>query len=749
MKRLIPLILVSMLLLFVPARIEAAELISGWVLDAAGRPVAGSQVELYHWKGGLAGHTTVGADGSYQFQAGYGPGLYQVRAVAKGYRFAESGWSFGAGLSAKQIRLTPLFGEVRLRLTDQEGAPLAGTAWLAHPGGALVRTFPVTEGVAVAGEVLPGSYQLLLHVPGYGVSAQPVQVTAGERSQVSLSLAPQGARLTGQALDRVTGSPLKGTVELLAANGNRLLSAALDDGGRFRLNAPGGAGEVRLRVWAPGYQELLTEPFVAAGVLRTATSSGAELAQSSAIAAKDWSAAEALRLQPLFGTVDGVLLNRFGRGLPRTQVYLVRDGIGEVAAAQTDADGHFQFAKVPAGSGYRVVADQIVDTAAVESLFPPISAPFVVNGGLQSRITLATGAQPTQPVSSGLLAGVVRTPAGEPVADATVTLYRYSKVERTVKSGPDGRFTIDNVPGTQQDGWSNPPLSLRVTKPGYLSARSVTVAGQNAYDFHVPGFGLVDLDVTLNPEQVVARGRVADQKGAPVAGASVVLQGRTERYTAQTDQSGRYQVTVAQAEAPFLSLSVEVAGYQAKSGIAVGAGLAATGDLPSLILEPLEMVRTGQLLSVSGEGVGGERLTLWSSGAEPVGTVMTDPAGGFRLPLPAGQETALLTGPAAALHVTRTGPLLTAVNGPAPGEVVGWVRNAQGQPVSGSTVTLIEEGVGTVAEMPSGTDGSFRFTGVLAQGSGWYILRTGGVPFGAPFLLPAGERSLQTLWLRK
>lgn len=730
MKRLIPLILVSMLLLLVPARTQAAELITGWVLDPSGRPVAGAQVELYHWKNGLLSFTAVGPDGSYQFPASYGPGLYQVRAVAKGYRLAESGWSFGAGLSAKQLRLSPLFGEVRLRLTDEEGAPLEGTAWLAHPSGALAQTFSVTDGVAVASEILPGSYQLLLHVPGYGIAAQAVQVTAGERSQVAVALTPGGARLSGQVLDSTTGRPVKGTVELLAADGTRITSSTLDDGGRFRLTAPTGSGEVRLRAWAPGYQELVTEPFAATG-------------------ARDWSAAEALRLQPLFGSVEGVLINRFGRALPRTQVYLVRDGIGEVAAAQTDSNGHFEFAKAPAGSGYRVIADQIIDASAVESLFPPITAPFEVKGGRESRVTLATAAQPTQPVSTGLVTGVIRTPNGEPVADATVTLYRYSKAERTVKSDADGRFSIDHVAGTQQDGWSNPPFSLRVTKAGYLSARAVSLAGQNAYEFHLPGFGVADLAITLNPEQVVAQGRVADSKGTPVAGASIVLQGRTERYTTQSDQSGRYRVTIPQTEVPFASLSVEAAGYQAKSGIAVGVAVTGTGALPSLTLEPLQLVRTGQLLSTTGEGVGGEELTLWTGAAEPIGTVVSDPAGGLRLPLPAGQEGVLVIGPSAALLVPRSGPALTVVNAPAPADLVGWVKNAQGQPVSGVTVTLIEEGAGTVAEVISGPDGSFRFTGVAARGSGWYTLRTGGVSFGAPFLLPAGDLTLQTLWLRK
>lgn len=48
-----------------------------------------------------------------------------------------------------------------------------------------------------------------------------------------------------------------------------------------------------------------------------------------------------------------------------------------------------------------------------------------------------------------------------------------------------------------------------------------------------------------------------------------------DRYTAQSDQFGLYQVAVPWVGAPYASLSVEASGYQAKSGIAVGAGLTA------------------------------------------------------------------------------------------------------------------------------------------------------------------------------
>ena len=162
---------------------------------------------------------------------------------------------------------------------------------------------------------------------------------------------------------------------------------------------------------------------------------------------------------------------------------------------------------------------------------PPISVPVIVPD--------PSGA----PSDGGTITGLVTDQATDaPIANAVVRFDR----SPPVATADSGRFrSLDMAPG---------PVQITVSKDGYEPSTGTldVVAGEEP-----------EIAIGLEPAVVqgTIRGRVVDQKDAPIADATVSLEGPTPT-TANTDAEGRFEVTGMGGK---YSVRVEKEGYLAKA----------------------------------------------------------------------------------------------------------------------------------------------------------------------------------------
>ncbi len=132
---------------------------------------------------------------------------------------------------------------------------------------------------------------------------------------------------------------------------------------------------------------------------------------------------------------------------------------------------------------------------------------------------------------------VVNGVSGEPIHHALVQFLGARM--RSVLTGPDGRFQLEDVPAG--------PLNVIVNKPGFFDARAIPGHRQDAtYSF---GSGKTDVVLKLFPAAKIS-GRLTDQDDEPVEQTTVqvlsesITNGRKEwavRGAASTDDDGSYR----------------------------------------------------------------------------------------------------------------------------------------------------------------------------------------------------------------
>jgi hypothetical protein len=159
--------------------------------------------------------------------------------------------------------------------------------------------------------------------------------------------------------------------------------------------------------------------------------------------------------QPKSATVSGALMDDKGEPLPEASVMLRVAG-GEVRDAITDAHGQYTFQWVPLGP------------ATVE----------VIATGFQAQ-TWEIEVTPDMPIEAsralttkadtGVLRGLIRTFASEPLRAQIIVRDRRGKTVATRDSAEDGHFEIDLAPGAYE---------VMISAKGYRThRRSVKVEG--------------------------------------------------------------------------------------------------------------------------------------------------------------------------------------------------------------------------------------------------------------------------------
>ncbi len=563
-----------------------------------------------------------------------------------------------------------------IEVSDGAGAPAAGvlvrTGPLAWPAG---RTGPDGR-LALAG---PDDGRVFVALADAEGREGRFALDPADDAEAPTRLAlPAARRLTGRVVDGETGAAVAGALVWSTADPGAFQRT--DEEGRFRLAMPPGTRHV-VRLAAAGYLPGRTEV------------GPAELTADRPVTLSLVAAAR----------VTGRIADARGRPLAEARIELIElaaDRQDPVLRVASGPGGGFELAPV------RFAPFELRVAARGMARFVLRHRP---SGG---RRAIDLGTLVLSP--EAIVAGVVVDPAGEPVAGAAVRAQaetgrrRRPPLGRPAAAAPDA---VTDATGRFQIGGraAGEPLTLLFTAAGYVAARLDGVRPPSD----------TPLRVVLEPGGTV-RGRVLDETGAAVSGASVEIAGGARAQpgdslsarpgvgrTASTDSEGAFAV----AELPAGPATVRV----------VADGFPPTEPRPievSPTEEPPPLVFVlaggaaveGRVSTADGRPLAGVKV----SGDEAVAD--SDGAGDYRL-------TGLPLGPIAltARHpergeLTRTIEVTPGVQRldwtfAAGGEVAGWVVDDAGSGVAGAEVALRSFGAGGRRSV-SGADGAFRLTSV-------------------------------------
>lgn len=311
-----------------------------------------------------------------------------------------------------------------------------------------------------------------------------------------------------------------------------------------------------------------------------------------------------------------VTLTPVGGGAPLTAVtsstgeYLI-DHVGWDAENDRPREYTFALSDLPEGFAVGSAPDPV--TVEVGQEGASTGNDFVVRAPASLSGTVTVGGEP--------VAGVVVTREGPDGSVSTTT-------------GADGGYRFDEVPAGDQ--------TVRVTVPdGYRAD------GPATRDVTVEADDVTDVDFALTRPGAIG-GAVADDAGAPVAGATVTVTGPDGPVTLVTDDVGGYFV----GDLPPGDYKIVITlpdGYTAevveRSVTITSAGedlLQEDFALISAPVEPQGQPAGGTVTHAGGAPVPGTRVTVTDADGKPVAATKADDDGVWRTRLPAGTYTAVV-----------------------------------------------------------------------------------------------------------
>lgn len=503
--------------------LPAAATAAGRVVDAAGRGVAGVQIEA--WALGrepvtrrpdpAQARSRAGADGSFEL-SGLRPDLtHQLRLAVPGYFPVErevGGISPGGRREGLRLVLTMnrgAFGQV----LDVEERPLRGVRVTLLPAGAGRGVPPVSATSDENGRFVFDAFpfprvEILTHKEGFAPLRVPgVEIVAGEGAmdlgtlllEPGVTVAGEVVTADGTALDGAqvwaTERPVEGEREAWEALA-RHAPDAVSDGGRFEVSGLDRGQRVTLVVYREGYLP------GAAREVEAPTSEPVQivLEPEARVAGRVVDTA----LQPVAGAEVTLRPPERPEGVSKVPA---RNELETTRSTRSGADGSFEVASLPPGEYTLEVYAQGYQPSEAEGL-------TLAEGAVQDdiEVVLERGAA---------LEGRVTTAGGDPVSGVRLTVDR-----PFTTSGADGDFHLEGITPGKRTVEAVHPHFDRVL-------REVTIE---------PGTN--HLDVVFTNSHRLA-GRVVDERGTPLPDAQV----RVAIYTREgffgeprvlTDGDGRF-----------------------------------------------------------------------------------------------------------------------------------------------------------------------------------------------------------------
>jgi len=277
---------------------------------------------------------------------------------------------------------------------------------------------------------------------------------AGQTTRRATRADPMTASIRGTVTAADTGAPVRGAEVRVASTGSYRRLGTTDGDGRFDLsNLPG--GEYRLTVSRSGFTSLQygqRRPLEAAELISLPP--GGEFAANLALTRG--------------GAISGHIYDRFGDPIAGTRVQVLRSRMSQGQRRiqslgsfdRTDDTGAFRIYGLPPGDYFVTASPEVTDPTNRE---PPAFYPGTSTIAEAIPISLASGGEAVADfqmpaVRNARISGIVLNSSGAPVAAmvrlASEVVVLGPALEAApppalminADSGPDGRFTIDNVP---------------------------------------------------------------------------------------------------------------------------------------------------------------------------------------------------------------------------------------------------------------------------------------------------------------
>ena len=482
-------------------RLDRATSLLGRVVDGAGTPIAGAEVEIrgrvatgHHGErratASLRASAVSGADGRFVFDS-LPSGPAELVAVASGYQPSIAQAVELSDQRSTEIEIVLVEGlAVPGRVRTRTGRPLAETRVVVGDRAATTDL----EGRFVLDGLAPGTVELL--VVDRRTGKTPFEVTLVEGMEPLDLVVPEGHGLRGWVLDGsgrgIGAASLR--VQALDRGGRSVADLRSDSEGQFEIEGLG-AGAYRLVAQHPDHGFADLEVTLDSGISGGETWQGDDLR---------------LVLEPA-STLVGDLLGLGADELSAVVVQARHPDLGRVEG-RVDYAGRFRFASLPAGPWHI--------TARVSGTGRFAEGRVVLQAGEETRRNLE--------FEGSTLTGTARF-LGEPIAGASLDLRGLdSTLERRTLADPEGRFEIvDLAPGRY---------------------RISVVSRRLAVTFHRDIELLGDLDVDLDVEPVALEGQVVDGQGAPIVEALLRLEHQPEQgpsgsvLSLSTDAEGLFRI---------------------------------------------------------------------------------------------------------------------------------------------------------------------------------------------------------------
>jgi large repetitive protein len=633
-------------------------IVTGQVTDADnGSPIADALVTFTRSVGGQSGTVTTDAAGNYRIDVQ--PGGYAITVSATGFESENiPTQSFGTDGGTQDVQLDPSPGSLTgVVVVAANNAPISGASVVLQDGGSTVAsTTSAADGSFSLTGIDRGTYTLVIDAgTGYDVrTVNNVVVTQGQNNALgNLTVVAQPASLTGTVTSG--GDPVQGAqVALLNADGNVVgATVTTNAAGEYTRNNIV-TGEYTVRVTASGF------------VTQTATQS---FAPGQAVTRN-------FTLTPT-GTLPVTVVDQDGAPISAT-VSLVTGG--STVASFTGASGN-----LTAGVGsYTVTAER--------DGYDGDSEAVTLVAGTNDAVELTIVAQPTT------IQGVVRDGvANTPVEGATVTL--------------------EGDPIAPEDPEDDPIPNVVTTTSAADGSYSFTGVDAGTYTVTaaIDGYGPVSAEVTTTPGATVTQNLVFNWTvqvtvrdavtGETVPGQDVEVRDGEDTSIATTDSTGRTRLSLAPGSYTLFTQVEDRAPITRQITVnpGVAQSITLTAQLPSSVSGVVRSSFEDTILEDA-------TVTLLQGGTE-FGTVTTTEdgtyefeglaAGVYQLAADAEQheaQTFSVTIPAArditrdlvleATPVTVSGTVTDFDSEePIEGASVTFVRQSNGQPLTGQVVT--------------------------------------------------------------
>ncbi len=558
--------------------------IRGQLLDAGGKPAAQVPVELWSYSGGMIARAATDATGVFRFDPA-DAGMYRVVVRA-------------ANVAPREARLLPL-------LTETELAPLQlgsqGHGWTE------IVTLPVKRDDGPqrwSGRVVDAESRTAIANAFVWAEGDPSRVVrTREDGTYTATFAPSRAAAAGHLAatagpvfalpptEAVAGTVIDGEGRPVAGAAIRIRPAVPDRNRPWPEELPSrttSRANGAFRLEAPPHRAYVVE------------ASHARFAPT-AVTVRDKPSAVAIVLLPgqsAFGRVTDAGASPIAgaevRLTPATDVpRFFRDEADEdVRAAFTDGEGSFRFADLPRGPFALEVR--------AESFAPATRSHVPIDAGKPTDL----GVIKLEP--GVVLAGVVVDAEGHPLAGAVVAVYPpgpagvragfFTRLAGEATSGSEGKFSIAGLRAGET-------VDVTARKSGYVPATLPRVE--------------LPLDRALRlvlGTGARVRGRVADEREQPIAGAAVTIKPSESLLppslagqTATTGSDGTF--TFGELPSGRLVLTVAAKGRIAGEPRLIEAGEGETVDGVELTLRRGAAIE-GVVLTPSGTPAAGARVSL-------------------------------------------------------------------------------------------------------------------------------------------